>query len=103
MADNDTRTATLTKVKQALRIRHSVLDDDIGADIDACLEDLRVCGIDSPDETDALIYAAIKLYCLAHYTDDTDKGAAYLVRYNAHKSCLMMAEGYGYREGGCDG
>ena len=84
----------LNKVKTNLRISHSVLDDDLTDTVDACLRDLKVCGIADPQPTDPLILNAIKLYCKTAYTDDTDKAAAYQARYDALKSCLMMAEGY---------
>ena len=87
---------TLTKIKLALRTSHTKLDEDIQADIDACIADLLVCGINHPDETDPLIFNAIKLYCRSLYTDDTAKAAEWLRRYNELKSCLMMAEGYGW-------
>ena len=87
---------TLTKLKLALRTSHTKLDEDIQADIDACIADLLVCGINHPDETDPLIFNAIKLYCRSLYTDDTAKAAEWLRRYNELKSCLMMAEGYGW-------
>lgn len=87
---------TLAKIKQGLRISHGKLDEDIQADIDACLADLCVCGIINTRETDQLIFNAIKLYCRSLYTDDAAKGAEYLRRYEALKSCLMMAEGYGW-------
>lgn len=90
--------ATLAKIKKALRISHTVLDEDIMADVDACLADLKVCGIIDPQETDPLIYNAIKLYCRSLYTDDTVKGAEYLRRYDALKACLQMAEGYGWKD-----
>ena len=88
---------TITKIKLALRISHSKLDEDIQSDIDACLADLKVCGIIDPQETDPLIFNAIKLWCRSLYTDDPAKGAEYLRRYDALKSCLMMAEGYGWK------
>lgn len=88
---------TLTKIKLALRTSHTKLDEDIQADIDSCLADLRVCGITHAGEDDPLIFNAIKLYCRSIYTDDTAKGAEYLRRYDALKSCLMMAEGYGWK------
>ena len=96
---------TLAKVKQAIRRSHDKLDDDLKADIDACLADLRAHGINGPQavETDPLIYNAIKLYVRASYTDDPVKGAEYLRRYDALKACLMMAEGYGYEEADSDG
>lgn len=87
---------TLTKIKQAIRRSHSKLDEDLQADIDACLADLRSCGVVYANESDPLIYNAIKLWCKSLDTDDPDKGAEYLKRYEALKSCLMMAEGYGY-------
>lgn len=91
----DTRHLTLDKIKMDLRICHFALDSDIDEQIDACLADLKVCGIVEPDENDALILAAIKLWCRANYTDDTVKASDYLKRYDAQKACLMMAEGYG--------
>lgn len=86
---------TLTKIKQGLRISHDKLDEDIQADIDACLADLKVVGITYADETDPLVFNAVKLWCRSLYTDDTAKAAEYLKRYEALKACLMMAEGYG--------
>lgn len=86
----------VAKIRQALRIKHTALDDDIQADVEACLADLRVVGVVHADNTDPLIYNAVKLYCRSLYTDDTVKGAEYLRRYEALKSCLMAAEGYGY-------
>lgn len=89
---------TLGRVKLALRISHDKLDEDIQSDIDACLADLSTCGVIQPQASDPLIFNAVKLYLRASYTDDTDKGAEYLRRYDALKSCLQMAEGYGWRE-----
>ncbi len=89
---------TLEKIKTALRISHSKLDTDILADIDSCLADLQVCGIIHAGEEDPLIQNAIKLWCRSMYTDDTTKAEVYRVRYEALKSCLMMAEGYGWRD-----
>ena len=89
---------TLGKLKLALRISHDKLDEDIQSDIDACLADLTACGVIRPQISDPLIYNAVKLFLRASYTDDTAKGAEYLKRYDALKSCLRMAEGYGYIE-----
>lgn len=94
-----TVTTTLDKIKPDLRISHSKLDESIQADIDACLADLRLHGIVHKDETDPLIYNAVRLWCRANYTDDTTKAAEYLKRYNAMRDCLKAAEGYGWRDG----
>lgn len=87
---------TLIKIKLALRTSHRKLDEDIMADIDACMADLKVCGIVYAKEDDPLIYNAIKLYCRSLYTDDPAKSAEYHGRYERLKACLMMAEGYGW-------
>lgn len=84
----------LQKVKTTLRISHTSLDEDLSDIITACLKDLEVCGVRTLDTDDPLILNAIKLYCRAEFTDDTGKGADYMARYNALKSCLMMADGY---------
>ena len=89
-------TPLLERVKLALRISHTALDDDIRADIDACLADLEVCGVVYAEASDPLIFNAVKLYCRAAYTDDTAKGAEFLRRYESLKASLMMAEGYAW-------
>ncbi len=91
MADN-----ILTKIKTALRITHSKLDEDIQTEIDACMMDLEVCGVVLAHTGDPLIVNAVKLWCRAQYTDDTAKAAEYLRRYDALKASLMMAEGYAW-------
>ena len=91
---------TLEKIKQALRASHSKLDDDIQADIEACLADLQLVGVKYKGEEDPLIFNAIKLWCRSLYTDDPAKGAEYLRRYEGLKACLMMAEGYGWEADG---
>ena len=88
----------LQRIKTALRINHSALDDDIQADIGACIADLAVCGVRLAPTDDPLIFNAIKLYCRSIYTDDPTKGAEYLRRYEALKACLMMAEGYSWED-----
>lgn len=86
----------LLKIKNSLRIKHTALDEDVSDTIAACLADLGVCGVQDPgvQETDPLILNAVKLFCKAAYTDDAEKAAAYQARYDALKSCLMMAGGY---------
>ena len=88
---------TLEKIKLGIRRSHNRLDEDLQGDIDACLADLRIAGIVYAGEEDALILNAIKLYCRSTNTDDPAKAAEWLRRYEALKSCLQMAEGYGWR------
>lgn len=89
------KAATICKVRQDLRISHRQLDDDLRDQVDACLADLIMCGIQIPSEEDPIVLNAIKLWCRANYTDDTGKAAAYQARYDALKGSLQMAEGYG--------
>ena len=84
----------LLKIKNSLRIKHTALDEDVTDTIEACLADLHVCGVLDTNPADPLILNAVKLFCKAAYTDDTEKAAAYQTRYDALKSCLMMAGGY---------
>ena len=89
---------TLEKIKLSLRISHSKLDEDIQADIDAVLTDLRMHGVTHKDESDPLIFNAVKLYCKSCYVDDPVKGASYRDRYFALRDCLKVAEGYGWED-----
>lgn len=91
------RRTLLEKVKLSLRRSHNKLDDDLQDEIDACLADLRLCGVVYAAESDPLIINAIKLWCRSLNTDDTAKAAEYKSRYDALKSCMMIAEGYGWR------
>lgn len=83
----------LLKIKTNLRINHNALDGDLEDTVSSCLADLQVCGVQAKPD-DPLILNAIKLYCRKEYTDDTSKAAEYQKRYDALKSCLMMASGY---------
>lgn len=91
----------LTKIKLALRRSHSKLDEDLQADIDACLADLEVVGVIHADSSDPLIFNAVKLWCKSLDTDDPAKAASFMERYEKLKASLMMATGYG-REAGSD-
>lgn len=87
----------LEKIKQGIRRTHDKLDDDLQADIDACLADLKLHGIIYAEEDDPLIFNAIKLYCRSTNTDDPGKAAEWLQRYEALRASLQIAEGYGWR------
>lgn len=89
---------TLDKIKMSLRTSHNKLDEDIQADIDTALADLRMHGVIHKDESDPLIFNAVKLYCKSCYTDDPAKGAAFRDRYAAMRDCLKVAEGYGWKD-----
>ena len=97
----------LSKIKTSIRISHTALDDDVDDNITACLADLRVVGVlaeklDPAQELDPLVLSAVKMYCKANYTDDPAKAARFQAGYDSLKACLMMAEGYGYKEAEAD-
>lgn len=91
---------TLAKVKQAIRRSHNKLDDDLMADIDACLADLRTHGITGPKavETDPLIYNAIKLYVRALDAATPAEAAEWRGCYKDLRDSLKAAKGYGWAE-----
>ena len=91
---------TLAGVKLALRISHNVLDEDIMADIDACLADLSAHGVNGPSavETDPLVYNAIKLYCRSMYLDDVATAEVWRQRYIDLRASLGARKGYGWAE-----
>ena len=88
---------TLEKIKLGIRRKHDKLDEDIQADIDFALADLRMHGVIHKDESDPLIFNAVKLYCKSTNADDVAKSADWLQRYQALRDCLKAAEGYGWR------
>ena len=88
----------LQKVKTALRIKHTALDDDLTDNIQACLLDLQMHGITYADHTDLLIQNAVKLYCKAEYEDDPAKAEKYGQKYREMRNCLKLAEGYGWKD-----
>lgn len=89
-------TAMLDRIKLALRISHTALDEDILADIDACRADLEMHGVTGDPETEPLIFNAVKLYCKAAYTDDVSKSKEFMQRYEALRDNLKMAAGNGW-------
>lgn len=100
MAEPTLRETTIAAIKKSLRISHSELDTEISAQVDACLKDLNIVGVDgaSAVETDPIIISALKLWCRAYMTDDVTKAAAYWGAYDAQKGTLMMATDYGADE-----
>ncbi len=88
----------LNKVKTAIRIKHTALDDDIADNIQACLLDLKMHGIEYAGAEDQLIQNAVKLYCKAEYTDDPAKAEKFGERYAKLRDSLKAAEGYGWKD-----
>lgn len=80
-------------VKTDLRISHSQLDTDISLNIDSCLLDLKLAGVNNRDVTDAIIKKAIILYCRANigFSKDSEK---FQMAYNRLKDALALSGDY---------
>ena len=92
----------LDRVKLAIRRSHSKLDIDLQADIDACLQDMTMRGIKSPNPDNSLVFAAIKLYCLSTTADDPVKGAAFFQRYEDLRDSIQLNGSYDVSKGDSD-
>ena len=87
----------LEKIKMSMRIFHTVLDDDVSQNIDACMLDLKRVGVNAeiaiPDAEDALIVKAAELYCKWQY-DFNGKGDQYQKAYENLRDSISMCEDY---------
>lgn len=94
----------LDKVKNALRVKTAAFDDEVQGLIDACKADLRLVGVNVPEDQppaegetpaagDPLITRAIILYAKANfgYSDDSEK---YRQAYDYLKCSLSLAGDY---------
>lgn len=94
----------LDKVKNALRVKTSAFDDEVQGLIDACKADLRLVGVNVPEEkppvegeppsaSDPLITRAVILYAKANfgYSEDSEK---YRQAYDYLKCSLSLAGDY---------
>lgn len=93
----------LDKVKNALRVKTAAFDDEIQDLIDACKADLRLVGVNVPEDTpaegkeaaagDPLITRAIVLYSKGklRYSEDSEK---YRAAYDYLKCSLSLAGDY---------
>lgn len=84
----------LEKIKQALRIKISSLDDEITDLIEACKIDLSLSGIKKISEDDPLIQQAIKVYCKANFGLDNKDSEKYQKSYDSLKVSLALCGDY---------
>ena len=85
--------ATLDKVKMALRISTTALDDELTDLIKAAQQDLGVAGVVLPDTLNEICTTAIITYCKMRFglPDDVD----WLKKsYDEQKAQLVTATGY---------
>lgn len=79
----------LAAVKKALRRSSSDLDEEIKSDINACIADLKLAGVNYYAFPEALILQAIKLYC-RWINDFNGKGPGYKLAYDELRTKLAI-------------
>ena len=85
--------ATLDKVKMALRISTTALDDELADLIKAAEQDLGVAGVVLPDTLNEICTTAIITYCKMRFGLPED--AEWLKKsYDEQKAQLVTATGY---------
>lgn len=84
----------LLKIKQALRISHNALDDEIQDLIDEAKLDLSISGVKKIDEDDILISRAIKIYSKANFGLANDESEKYQKSYESLKNHLALCGDY---------
>ena len=92
----------LTKVREALRITHNKLDNELQDVIDACKMDLTIAGIKKIDDNDPLIQQAVKTYAKAEYEQDVNKANRLTQAYVSLKISMALCGDY-TEDGGANG
>ena len=87
----------LSKIKLSMRIFHNAIDDDINANIAACMQDLQRVGVSASAANataeDALIVKAAELFCKWQY-DFNGKGDQHHKAYENLRDALSLCEQY---------
>jgi len=87
----------ILSIRNALRIRHTALDDEIRDHIEEARADLILGGIlksKAEDETDPLIKRAVRTFCKAEFGLDNTDSEKYRESYDMIKRHLMLSEEY---------
>lgn len=84
----------LDKVRDALRITHKKLDDELEDVIEACRADLKIAGINKLNDDDPLIQQAIKTYAKAEYEQDVNKANRLTQAYVSLKMSMSLCGDY---------
>ena len=87
----------LLKIKLSMRIFHNAIDDDINANIAACMQDLQRVGVKASAANataeDALIVKAAELYCKWQY-DFNGKGEKFMQAYEKLRDAISLCGSY---------
>lgn len=88
-------TATLTKIKTAMRITTTAFDDEITDLVNAALADLRIAGVRGTNValSDPLVLRAVITYCRLSF-GEPDEYDRLKRSYDEQKAQMSMATGY---------
>lgn len=84
----------LNRVKIALRVTHNKLDEELKDLIEVVKCDLSISGVKKIDESDPLIYQAIKTYIKSEYESDAVKSEKFKMSYDMLKQHLALCMEY---------
>lgn len=82
----------LDKIKNALRITHDELDDEIQRNIDVCLLDLERVGV-KPDSNELLVEKAVELYC-KYMFDFMSQAERFKGNYESLRDAMSLCSRY---------
>ena len=82
------------KVKNALRLDDSYLDEEIEDLIQACLKDLAISGVEKINEDDVLIARAVITYCRANFDPTNSDYDRFTSSYEMLKQHLCLCGEY---------
>lgn len=86
----------LEKIRLALRIDETELDEEIQDTIEAAKSDLKLCGVLESKivETDPIILRAIKTFCKAEFSNDDKEAARLKESYEMIRNHLCLSIEY---------
>lgn len=82
----------LDKIRQSLRFKTTSHDDEIQRNIDTCIDEMKLAGINT-NESDQLIIKACELYNKAEF-DYNGKGEQYRKNYKNLKDAMSLSIKY---------
>ena len=85
----------LDKVKKALRVSHSALDEaEITPLIDAAKKELEIAGVNMLESDDPMVLRAVTVYVKAHFGYDNPEADRFEKIFNSLKSILSQVGEY---------
>lgn len=84
----------LDKIRNAVRVDGTDLDEDIKDLIASCKADLKLSGVVKLKDEDPLILQAIKTYAKANFDVDNPDHEKYIASYESLKTHLSLSEEY---------